>query len=368
MRLLHVITNFEKRAGAEQALINLVESGLGRENEIVALRSDALARELSLPSTCRTQSLGMPRCSPLQAWRKLAAIAAEYRPDAVIGWMYHGNVAASLLDLFALRSCPVIWTIHHALDDWQSESRSTKLAIAGSTLVSRTAHAIVYVSARTRDQHRRLFGNKGRSVVIPNAVQIGQAERTTGRTPGKTVGFAARYHPTKDFRTFIRTVRQVHAHDPSVRFLACGEGASMDNAELAALARNEGLRSGEVQWLGPRSDMATFYAELDLFLLTSRAEGFGMVLAEALGHGIPCISTDVGAAREIIGNNGRIVPVGDSDTAAAAILEELGRAASDRRARSEEARARAVAQFSAEAVRAQYSALLNSLAAGRALQ
>lgn len=365
MRLLHVITNFEKRAGAEQALINLVESKLASDNAIVALRSDALARHVSLPATCRTEALGLPEVSLLRAARRLSSIAANYQPDAVLGWMYHGNLAASLLNFGRLRSPPVVWTVHHALDDWRSESRSTKLAIAASAVVSRTADAIVYVSARAQLQHFKLFGNNARSVVIPNAVPIATYQDKGDRAPGKTVGFAARYHPTKDFETFLRTVREVHSRDPSVRFLACGEGASMENSELAAIAKREGVQPGEIEWLGPRTEMAGFYGDLDLFLLTSRAEGFGMVLAEALGHGVPCVSTDVGAAREIIAQYGRVVPAGDARALAGAIFDELARPGAERQLRAKAAREHIAVQFSAEAVRTQYAKLLDGVGCHR---
>jgi glycosyltransferase involved in cell wall biosynthesis len=363
MRLLHIITNFEKLAGAEQALINLVGSGLGSENRIISLRSDALAGQLSLPVGCEVQSLGLPRTSLIRAWRKLKSSASDYRPDAVIGWMYHGNVAASLLQMGA-RSRPLVWTVHHSLADLRAESLSTKLAIAASALFSRSAGAIVYASKRARDQHRRIFGNPKRSVIIPNALQIECSSSPKARGSGTTVGFAARYHPTKDFRTFIRTVLKVHAVDRSVRFIACGQGASMDNAELAELAREEGLGPEQIEWTGPRRDMAAFYSELDLFLLTSRAEGFGMVLAEATGHGVPCVSTDVGAAREIIGEFGRIVPVGDADALAGGVIEELSRTETARQTRSRAAMERIATEFSPAAVRAEYMNVLKSLQTG----
>lgn len=361
MRLLHVTTNFEKLAGAEQALINLIESGLGQESMIVALRSDALARKVPLPETCQVQALGLPRVSIFRAWRELRAIAEEFQPDIVIGWMYHGNVAARLLSSGIFCSRPVVWTIHHALDDLRSESVSTKLAIAASALMSRSVNAIVYVSSRALDQHQRLFGNATRSFVIPNVTRIERSKMLKVRAPGKTVGFAARYHPTKDFQTFLRTVRLVHSQDPSVRFIACGEGTSPDNKALAESERNEGVLAGEIEWRGPLRDMAEFYNEIDLLLLTSRAEGFGMVLAEAMSHGVPCVATDVGAAREIMGEIGHIVPVGDVEALARGILDELDKGDAERRAQSGLAMDHFARGFHPVSVHEQFEALLTRL-------
>lgn len=361
MRILHITTNFERLAGAEQALINLLNSGLGEDNMVVSLRSCALANKVSLPDGCRIESLGLPHISIAQAARKLKALAAEFQPDVLIGWMYHGNAAASLLALTSQRDCPVVWTVHHALDDLRSESRSTKLAIAGSAILARMADAIVYVSQRAFDQHKRLFGNPKRSVIIPNAIQIGRAATGGRRTSGRTVGFAARYHPTKDFPLFLKTVHNIHASDPTVRFVACGEGTSGDNPQLTRLMENEGVAPGEIEWLGPQRDMASFYNSLDLLVMTSRSEGFGMVLAEALSHGVPCVSTDVGAANEIIAEFGRVVPVGDAIAMSDAVREVLNRPASERVIQSQSAAEHIATNFSAEAVKRRFKAVLDQL-------
>ncbi|MGI9375313.1 MAG: glycosyltransferase [Tsuneonella suprasediminis] len=361
MRILHIATNFERLAGAEQALINLLNSGLGENNMVVSLRSRALADKVSLPDGCRIESLSLPHISVAQAAKKLRALAAEFQPDVLIGWMYHGNAAASLLRLTSQRGCPVVWTVHHALDDLRSESRSTKLAIAGSAMLSRRADAIVYVSQRAFDQHKRLFGNPKCSVIIPNAIQIGAAASVGRHSHSRTVGFAARYHPTKDFPLFLKVVHDIHASDPTVRFIACGEGASGDNPQLAQLMKNAGVTPGEIEWLGPQRNMATFYKSLDLFVMTSRSEGFGMVLAEALSHGVPCVSTDVGAAREIIAEFGKVVPVGDAIAVSDAVREILNLPASERTIQSQAAPKYIAANFSAEAVKRRFEAVLEQL-------
>ena len=66
--------------------------------------------------------------------------------------------------------------------------------------------------------------------------------------------------------------------------------------------------------------------------MPSRQEGFGLVYAEAMWHGLPCVGSTADAAAEVIvdGETGRLVPYGDSDALAnalAGLLLDPGRAA-----------------------------------------
>lgn len=77
---------------------------------------------------------------------------------------------------------------------------------------------------------------------------------------------------------------------------------------------------------GFRADPTPWYARADLFVLSSDYEGFGNVIVEALEQGVPVVSTNCPAGpSEILcsGKYGRLVPVGDADALATAMLEAL---------------------------------------------
>jgi glycosyltransferase involved in cell wall biosynthesis len=79
---------------------------------------------------------------------------------------------------------------------------------------------------------------------------------------------------------------------------------------------------------------------------------------------VPCVSTDVGDARQLIGNDGRIVPVGDPDAFADALIDLIEQPAVERRALGERARARIEAEFDLSVIADRYDRLWHSLAAG----
>lgn len=80
-----------------------------------------------------------------------------------------------------------------------------------------------------------------------------------------------------------------------------------------------------VRLTGPmtRAELDATYAEADLLVLASRAETYGMVVTEALAHGLPVVASDVGGVREALGHAGVLVPPEDPDALAAALRRWL---------------------------------------------
>jgi phosphatidylinositol alpha-1,6-mannosyltransferase len=103
-------------------------------------------------------------------------------------------------------------------------------------------------------------------------------------------------------------------------------GSGDDAPRLEAAARESGLAAA-VRFLGGVSDpeLGRLYRTAGVFAMPSRQEGFGLVYAEALWHGLPCIGSTLDAAGEVIsdGETGRLVPYGAVEPLADAIVELL---------------------------------------------
>ena len=111
----------------------------------------------------------------------------------------------------------------------------------------------------------------------------------------------------KDYPTFLEAAAIVAGRKQGMRFVSVGAGPPDYAARLREQARRLGLE-GKMIWAGPRGDLPSIYNALDLLVSSSAfGEGFSNVLGEAMACGIPCIATDVGDAREILGEAGIVV-------------------------------------------------------------
>lgn len=81
----------------------------------------------------------------------------------------------------------------------------------------------------------------------------------------------------------------------------------------------EGLASETVRFTGAVADPSPYYRDADVFVLASRWEGLSNAMLEASAAGLPVIATDVGGARDILGDAGRVVPPDDVEALAEAL-------------------------------------------------
>lgn len=143
------------------------------------------------------------------------------------------------------------------------------------------------------------------------------------RAPGEPVILGmGRMCAAKDFATLIRAFDQVRRHLPS-RLVLFGDGEEREHLQRLV----EHLDLTECAHLpGYTPHAYEAMANADVFVLSSRWEGFGNVLVEALAAGTPVVSTDCPNGPKEILDNGRIgclVPVGDDTALANAVMDTL---------------------------------------------
>jgi glycosyltransferase involved in cell wall biosynthesis len=131
-----------------------------------------------------------------------------------------------------------------------------------------------------------------------------EVRRQLGATPADwLVGTVGRIHPRKDIATFLRAGAAAAKSLPRLRLVVVGPAEASE--ELAyrddLLRLVDALCIGDrVCWTGTRSDMPRIFKALDVFVLCSRHEGFGRVVAEAIAAGTPAVVTREGALPELV--------------------------------------------------------------------
>jgi phosphatidylinositol alpha-1,6-mannosyltransferase len=123
-------------------------------------------------------------------------------------------------------------------------------------------------------------------------------------------------------------------------------GGGDGRRELEALAHSLGVERA-VKFTGEVADaeLSALYATSDLFAMPSRGEGFGLVFAEAMASGLPCIASRFDAGSEVVadGETGLLVDPGNPDELLQAITRFLGD--QDLRAKMGQAGRRRASQF-----------------------
>jgi glycosyltransferase involved in cell wall biosynthesis len=113
--------------------------------------------------------------------------------------------------------------------------------------------------------------------------------------------------------------------------------------------------------LGRRDDVPQLWAASDLGVLSSVSEGFPNVVAEAMACATPCVVTDVGDARRIVGETGLVVPPGNPEALAAAMCELLARGPAPLRDLGASARERVRREYGLDRMVDAYEELYESL-------
>ena len=166
------------------------------------------------------------------------------------------------------------------------------------------------------DATARIFTSRGRGAKVTtlyNPIDLeafAAAARSTeiraafGAGEGDTlVGTVGRIHPRKDLDTFLRAAALAARDRPRARFVVVGaaEGITEDAYlhELRATAARLGLGQRLV-FAGARRDMPATFKAFDVFVLSSRHEGFGRVVAEAMAAGVPAVVSREGALPELV--------------------------------------------------------------------
>jgi glycosyltransferase involved in cell wall biosynthesis len=141
--------------------------------------------------------------------------------------------------------------------------------------------------------------------------------------PGRPVlAIIGRMHPVKGHRALLAMLPAIVHSCPQAVLLVIGDGPERSACE--ELARNLGMAE-HVRFLGRRGDVPRLLAGVDLVLMPSQSEGLGLAAIEALAAARPVIAFATGGLPEVVvdGVNGRLVPPGDNEAFASAVIQTL---------------------------------------------
>jgi len=295
--------------------INLPTGGYVYDRRLLALlpQSGVAARHVALPGS-------FPDPSPADL-RETARLLSAVDPDTVliVDGLAYGALPAEII---ARVRAPILALVHHPLCLEAGLSKEREAALrALETAALALARRVVVTSRFTARTLTADFAVPADRITIAEP-GTDPAQRAAGSSSG-TLQFLAvgSIVPRKAYDILVRALSALGNCQWHLTIAGPADRSPEALAALHAAISETGL-ADRITLVGPvsRERLANLYAAADIFLMPSLYEGYGMVLAEAMAHGLPIVCTTGGAAAETVPDAAAIkVPPGDGPALATAI-------------------------------------------------
>jgi glycosyltransferase involved in cell wall biosynthesis len=311
--------------------ISLKTGGYGYDRKVIeGLRS--------LGWTVHPMPLGEGFPFPTEATHESAGRLLSALPEETL--VIVDGLAFGVLDGWAKREATrlrIVALVHHplALESGLSESEQLRLRACEKTALAHARHVIVTSPMTARELSAHYGVDTAAITVAVPGTEKAAITSVQNSTPNiLSVGTLSR---RKGHDVLLDALKSIEDLSWNARIIG---SKALDPMTSEALKRQIDALDldGRVQLLGEVEDPGGFFAEADMFALASRYEGYGMVFAEALAHGLPIVACRAGAVPEVVPEDaGLLVPV-DDRAAFGNALRQLLTNQSDRQARADAAR------------------------------
>lgn len=323
MRIMYLLFSFT--VGGTEKLITDICNEISKKNEVFLyivndLYDEELLHTLSERVRIVLQGRSAGRGNKMETILELSRYIRKQKIDVV-----HCNSFDSpellLLHRLLFKKTKIVYTIH-GVDQYRGLN---KLRVWYRNSL---CDSFVAISKSVANDIIAYGADPEKVQVIYNAIDLEKFTEKSNKEFDKNniiIGNVARIDPAKKGQDIlIHAVAEVKKRGMNVKcYFAGGADAfhQKEFSDLKELVEQEHLEE-DICFLGNVQNIPEFLEKIDIFVLPSRFEGFGISLIEAMSMGKPCIACDLGGPAEIIGNNerGLLFPVGDSQILADRVI------------------------------------------------
>lgn len=323
MRILYLITGLGL-GGAEKVVVDLADQMVNRGHTvcIAYLKGNIVVK----PKSENVQMISLGLESPKQLLKALynfRQLIRQFKPDVVHAHMVHANIFARLARLMC-KLPKLICTAHNSNEggkirmlayrytNWLSDFNTNVSQEATDSLIQKGAF------------------DQGNLHTVYNGIDLSKfyPDENSSKTLNQKIEFLSvgRFNEQKDYPNLLHAIAQVIQRNQNVHFNIAGDGELRPMIEVLI----EQLGIGQyVRLLGRRDDVPDLMRQADCFVLSSKYEGFGLVVAEAMACGTFVIATDCGGVKEVMGGYGYLIPSQNHNILAAKILDFINLSEND---------------------------------------
>lgn len=241
-------------------------------------------------------------------WNGFKHIVEEIKPDiAHVQYMAPGAIPIILLRLLGIKK--IIATAHTAADIYSSSglkiiSLLNRHILNAFQCITERAEKSFFGSSGLFDNNTKLNKHGNHFTIynnLPSYISLRDKPRQFNEGEKLTIGVVSRLETIKGIDLVVPAFAEIHKDFPKTSLLVVGDGSLRESMEAKTIS--SGL-SDSVSFAGrqPQDRLQAFYDKIDILLIPSRSEGFGLTAVEGMARGCILVAADTGGLPEVVRN------------------------------------------------------------------
>lgn len=319
IKVTHIITGLGS-GGAENMLYKLLKySDKDKyKHVVISLMDEGVYGEKIKALGVEVYSLKLSKQNMLFSIIKARKVCKN--SHIVNTWLYHADLFGFVIAKICLRK-KLIWNIRHSNLDKDANKPTTLKIIKLNSILSKYVDSITYNSHKALETHSEVGYSNKKPIVIPNGFELDQFKynlkdririrKELGvKEDEKIIITVGRWDIQKDYYTLLKALNELKNQVVGFKMLMVGTNLDVKNAELVNLIDQYKLQD-KIKLLGRRYDIPGLLSASDIYVSSSLGESFSNSIGEAMACELPCVVTDVGDSKLMVGETGKVVDAKD---------------------------------------------------------
>ena len=301
--------------GAEKQFINLVKNIEKNNFDIYVITMYGGELESEITSVEKINYINMNKKSryDFNFFFRYKKLLSKINPDVIYSFLGEMN-------LFSYWCKPkrtkIIWGFRASNMDYQKYGRLSQLLFYLQKIYSKKVDKIIANSYASIEFHKKYGFDMSKAVVIHNGIDTEKFKRNEKKRvefrkkyglkeSDIAIGIVARIDEMKGYPVLAKASVKLFKEFNNIKIFAIGDGNIKIKDECKEILGK--YNNTRFVWLGKQKNVENFYSGFDIYVSSSFGEGFSNSIAEAMACEVPCVVTDVGDSKIIVGDTGIVV-------------------------------------------------------------